>query len=51
MDWFVWQRTWTSAHGSEHFGSIKCEESIDYQGDCLFLKRDIAALSKHISLI
>jgi hypothetical protein len=39
------------AHGSEHFGSRKCEESIDYQWDCLVLKKDTAPLSKHSSLI
>jgi hypothetical protein len=39
------------AHGREHFGSIKCEESIDYQWDCLLLKKDTAPLSKHDTLI
>jgi len=39
------------AHGSEHFGSIKCEESVDYQRDCLLLKKHTAPLSKHNSLI
>jgi len=39
------------APGSEHFGSIKYEESLDYQWHCLLLKKDIATLSKHISLI
>jgi len=29
------------AHGSEHFGSIKCEESIDYSGTVCFSRTSL----------